>query len=351
MVNGFIPHSCPTIRKDEMRHTLECMVSDKIAPGRLSKEFELKLAGYIGLPYVQAVSSGSMAFFLILKLLDVKEGDEIILPSYAPAVLLNPIYYLKAVPVLVDCSLGDYAPIKEQVAEKITEKTRALLLSHLFGLPIQLESYRELNIPIIENAAQSLGAEVDEKKCGSLGDYSFFSFYASKMISTGGTGGAVGLKKKEDYEKLKKIIYPDESHEFSLTYPFLMNDLQASMGISQLVHIGEFIQSREKIADFYTERLKEAGKAVPGVFLGRKRIFYRYVIASEIGIDESLSIFEKYKIETKRPISLPLHRYLKLENRDFPNSEKAFRENVSIPIYPTLKKSEAEAIAKIMTKI
>jgi dTDP-4-amino-4,6-dideoxygalactose transaminase len=350
-MSDIIPHSRPTIRQNEMKKTLECMVADAIAPGNLVREFEVKLRKFLEVPVLRAVSSGTAAFFLILKLLNIKEGDEIILPSYVPAALLNPIYYLKATPVLVDVHPVDYAPLPDEIEKKITDKTRAILVAHLFGTPVSLKPYQEFNIPLIEDCAQSLGGSYEEKKCGQTGDYSFFSFYATKMISTGGTGGAVASQNPADQEKLDAMLGKEDQNAFSLSYPFQMSDLQAAMGVIQLEQLEEFIQYRKKIADFYHSHLKKAGKNVSPSFLNRKSVYYRYIVKTELEIKEALQFFEQYHIEAKRPVFQPLHRYLKLPLQEFPNTEAAYRENLSIPIYPTLKKKDAELISKIAAKI
>ncbi len=349
---NLIPHSKPTIRKHELKNTLECMITDYIGPGNLVLEFEKKLATYLSTPFTKAVSSGTMAFFLILKLLGIGEDDEIILPSYAPHILLNPIYYLKAKPVLVDINEHDFSPSIADIGEKLTEKTKAILIVHLFGKPVQVEPYRQLGLPVIEDSAQALGAQLDETKCGNMADYSFFSFYATKMISSGGVGGAIVSKEEDDLQKLNDLINRDDREEFSAVYPFFMSDIQAAMGITQLEQINEFINYRQKIANFYNQKLIDAGKEVPDFNTDSNRIFYRYLMkTNDLPIEETINIFKNYNIEIKKPIYKPLHRYLKEAPMNYPNSEKIFNEYVSLPIYPTLKKADAELVAKVATKI
>lgn len=348
----FIPHSRPTIRQEELKKTLTCMVSDYIGPGKMVEDFERSLASYLGSPYTVAVSSGTMAFFLILKLLGIKPGDEIILPSYAPKILLNPIYYLKAHPVLVDINPEDYSPSHSHLEQKITPQTKAILTIHLFGNPIDASSYRRYGVPVIENAAQALGGHFEERPCGTLGDYSFFSFYASKMISTGGMGGAITSQDLADQERLAKLIHQKDTTDFAVYYPFFMSDLQASMGLTQLSQLDSFIEYRQKIASFYNDRLLEAKKEPAPIFKNRRQTFFRYIFKStRIDAEEALSLFHNYHIEAKRPIVIPLHRYLKLPPQEFPQTEMAYRENISLPIYPTLKKTEAEKIIKIAARI
>lgn len=346
-----IPYSRPTIRKEELKTTLECLISDAIGPGSLAREFEKQLARYLDSGRVRTISSGTLAFFLILKLLKVKSEDEILLPSYAPASLLNPIRYLGAVPVPVDVSLTDYAPLKEEVQKKITEKTRGLLLSHLFGLPVKVSAYEDLGIPLIEHASHALGAQMEGRKCGSLADFAFFSFDASQMISTGGTGGAVVCKNKTHAEGLSALLEGEKTSKNEVSYPFLMSDLQAAMGLSQLSQLSEFIESRKKIADYYSQALKNAEKTVPLQFIDRSRVFFQYSVGSSLPLEESLQFFKKYEIEARRPIESPLHRILGLPAKDFPHTEQIYHETLSLPIYPTLKKKEVELIAKLAVKI
>lgn len=349
---SFIAYSRPTIRKEELRYTLECMISDQIAPGKLVSQFEEELKDLLQVPSLKTTSSATMAFFLILKLLDVKKGDEIILPSFLPQVLLNPIYYLEAVPVIVDVDINDYSPLLNSVKAKISSKTKALMLAHLFGIPIDISKYKELDIPIIENCSQALGAKWLDKPCGSLADFSFFSFYENKMISTGGSGGALASINPEIQEKAEALLKENpKSTEFKLYYPFPMNDLQASMGLSQLSQLDDFISSRRKIAAFYDQALKKIKKEPLHQFKDREIIRYNYLLKPNLAVEEALNFFHQYNIEAKKPIELPLHRILNLSAQEYANTESILRETISLPIYPTLKKSEAELIKKIAVKV
>jgi dTDP-4-amino-4,6-dideoxygalactose transaminase len=350
-MDKLIPHSKPTIREEEVKSALKCMISDYIAPGNLVKEFELNLGNYLGTPYVKALSSGTLAFYTILKLLGIKKDDEIILSSYLPHILLNPIHYLEAKPVLVDIEEKGFAPRMSEIRKKITPNTKAILITHLFGIPIEIDEYKEFGVPIIENAAQALGATFGEQKCGTMGDYAFFSFYASKMISTGGMGGAIALKDPSLYEKLGYLISREDRTDYQTSYPFLLSDVQAAMGISQLKNLDTFVDKRKQIASYYSVELKKAGKVTPDEYMDRTPCFFRYLIQSSLPIEESLGFFKKYNIEAKRPIFKPLHRYLGLDHKQFPQTEKAFYETVSLPIYPTLKKTEADNVLKVACKI
>ncbi len=354
MVSKSIPYSRPTICKEEMKTTLECLASDFIGHGDLALEFEKQLAKILTKGKVKATPSGTLSFFLILKLLKVKPQDEIILPSYVPKSLLNPILYLGAIPVLVDVSLQDQSPLLEEVQKKITSKTKALLVSHLFGLPVKVSVYKSLGLPIIEHATHALGAKIENQPCGSVGDYAFFSFSAHQMISTGGAGGALVCQKKEDQEALGFMLESKEEAEDEeglLSYPFLMSNLQAAMGLSQLSRLNYFIESRKKIAQDYSDALSKAKKSISLQFIDREPVFFQYLIKPSLPLDEALEIFIKHGIEAKKPITKPLHRYLNLPPQDFPNTEQLYHENLSLPIYPTLKKKELELIVKLALQI
>lgn len=354
MASKNIPYSRPTICKEEMKTTLECLASDFIGHGDLALEFEKQLEKILTKGKVKATASGTLSFFLLLKLLKVKPQDEIILPSYVPKSLLNPILYLGAIPVPVDVSLKDHAPLLEEVQNKMTPKTKALLVSHLFGLPVKVSNYKSLGIPIIEHASHALGATIENQPCGSLGDYAFFSFSAHQMISTGGTGGGIVCQKKEDQEVLSLMLESKEETEDEeglLSYPFLMSNLQAAMGLSQLSRLNNFIESRKKIAQDYSEALSKTKKNIPLQFIDREPVFFQYLMKPSLPLDEALEIFIKHGVEVKKPIIRPIHRYLNLPAKNFPNTEQLYHENLSLPIYPTLKKKELELIVKLALQI
>ncbi len=363
-MTGLIKHSNPTIKKKDLENVLKCLVSDNIGPGSLTQEFELKLLEYLGAKYGTSVSSAEAGLHLILKVLDIKPGEEIIIPSYYYTTILDVIYYVNAVPVLVDIDPGSYHPCFEHVSSKITDKTRAIIIPHLFGLPVNIKQFLNFNdITIIEDCGHSLGAEIktqediseenDENpgiKTGNFGDYAIFSFYATRMITTG-QGGFIVCKKKKDLESIHDLIQYDEREDYKVRYSYRLSDMQAALGLKQIDLINYFINVRREIAYIYNKKLLEVNHKIPGDYPDRPNIYYRYPIRVKLPVKEAIDLYQKQGIEVKKPVYKPLHHYLNLDKGGFPNTEEVYKNTVSVPIYPTLQPSQVDLISKVLPKI
>ncbi|MFA4932791.1 MAG: DegT/DnrJ/EryC1/StrS aminotransferase family protein, partial [Caldisericia bacterium] len=185
-----IPHSKPTLDQRDYNAVLRVLQSGQISQGEYVKRFEANLSEFVGVKGGVATNSGTSALHLALLALEVGKGDEIILPSYVCTALLNAINYVGATPVLVDIEPDSFNLDAKRVKESLTEKTKAIIVPHLFGLPADMEELQSFGIPLIEDCAQALGATYKGKQAGSFGALSIFSFYATKVIASG-EGGMV----------------------------------------------------------------------------------------------------------------------------------------------------------------
>ncbi|MEM4266709.1 MAG: GNAT family N-acetyltransferase, partial [Candidatus Nanoarchaeia archaeon] len=200
-----VPHSKPTISSDDKEAVIRAIEHGDLATGRMVNYFIDAFTEYIGKEFGVATNSGSAALHLALRALDVKSGDEVILPSYVCNAVLNAVSYCNANPVLVDINPDDYNISLEDAVAKKSDKTKAIILPHMFGKPIKnlddfLKSFE--GTPIIEDCALSVGASYNGKKVGSFGRLSIFSLRATKMLAAG-LGGVVltddkDLKKRLD---------------------------------------------------------------------------------------------------------------------------------------------------------
>ncbi|HOJ49527.1 MAG TPA: DegT/DnrJ/EryC1/StrS aminotransferase family protein [Spirochaetota bacterium] len=344
----YIYHSKPTIDKEDLRVALECMVSDYIGPGNLVIEFEKKLSNILAKTYSIATYSGTISLFLILKSLNIAKGDSVLVPAYSPSYVINSLSYLSIKPILVDIN-EDYSINTDDIDKKIDKKVKAIILVPLFGVPIDVKVYKKYNLPIIYNATQVLGSYYDNIPAGKDADFVYLSFYATKMITTGGLGGAILTDNKLYYEKIKNLIARDPNKNYP-TYPFLMSDLQASMGIAQLNRLDEFIDVRRNIANFYNENFKPRGIIIPPSFPNRKLSFFRYILKIK-EIEKVIKLVKEHNIELKRPVESPLYTYLGENPEDFPVSHLAYIQNLSIPIYPTLSNQQVKKIVKVVSNI
>ncbi len=227
-----VPHSRPTIKEEEIYAVVSNLRSGQIASGNEVELFEKDMSRYIGVLDGVAVNSGTNALYLALKALDIKPGDEVLLPTYVCASVLSAVNYTGATPVLADIDEG-YNLAPESAGKKISDKTKAVIVPHMFGCPADMDGIMELNIPIIEDCAQSIGAVYKGKKLGSFGDLSIFSFFATKMMTTG-HGGMVLTDSPELLKKLEDLTTYDEREEYGIAYNFELTDFQAAKPRSQL---------------------------------------------------------------------------------------------------------------------
>jgi len=344
-----IPHSRPTIDEDDIKAVAEVMRSGHIAEGHKVEEFERAMASYIGVNGAVALSSGTASLHLSLLSLGVKDGDEVIMPSYTCSALLNAVMTTGAKPRLIDIEKGSYNIDPGIVEDYIRKKkgggkVKAIILVHTFGLPVDIDAFLDISnkysIPLIEDSAQALGATFKGKKVGGFGLISVLSFYATKVITTG-EGGMLLSNSREILEKARDIREYDKKEAFKVRYNYKMTDMAAALGINQMKRIDSFLKDREEIARSYDEYLKNLFQ-IPLRPKGSKRIYYRYVIESK-RVERLIGLMEGKGVVCKRPVFKPLHRYI--GQKGFPNTELAWRRSISIPIYPSLSSEDVRMIA------
>ncbi len=228
-----IPHSRPTISKEDVSSVADNLIGGQIASGKETALFEKEMSEYIGALGGVATNSGTNALHLALKAIGVKMGDEVVLPSYVCASVLSAVNYTGATPVLADIESRGYNIDPESVEKKISKKTKAIIVPHMFGAPANLGKLLALGVPIIEDCAQSVGAEYIGKRVGSFGDLSVFSFYATKVLTTG-QGGMVLTNSQKLLENLANLTKYDELEEYCIAYNYELADFSAALGRNQL---------------------------------------------------------------------------------------------------------------------
>jgi perosamine synthetase len=228
--------------------------------------------------------------------------------------------------------------------KRITKKTKAIIIPHMFGLLADMEDISSLGIPIIEDCAHSIGSRYKDSYTGSFGALSIFSFYATKVIATG-EGGMV----LSDNEQLIAIIRDlrdyDEKDDFAVRHNYKITDIQAALGIAQLKKLSLFIQKRKEIADKYDRIFNDFSLPVPLVPEDREHIFYRYVVLLE-NAERFMESMMKRRVACRRPVFKPLHRYLGLSG--YATTDLIWERAVSIPIYPSLTDEEVGLITDAM---
>ncbi len=336
-----IPHSRPAIGKEEIEAISKVIRSNMLAQGTEVKNFEEKMCQFIGATHAAAVSSGSAALFLVLKALNIGPGDKVALPAFVCTAPLNSIFQAGAEPLLVDIGIESYNISIKDLMKKINRKTKAIILPHMFGLPAEIEEVLNIGIPVIEDCAMSLGATYKEKMTGSFGIASIFSFYATKVITTG-EGGMVLSNSAELIDRIKNSRSYDEREEYMVRYNYKMTDFQAAIGQVQLTRLPEFINRRREIAAIYNKEFSLINVILPVEYDYKNSIYFRYVIRKPKNALQIIHTLRKKGIMTRRPVFKPLNRYLNLTN--FPNTERAYKESISIPLYPSLSDVEIKTI-------
>jgi perosamine synthetase len=349
-----IPHNKPSIEKDDIESVIDTLNSKWIAQGEKVKEFECELAKYLSNDgYAVAVDSGTSGLHLALLSLGIRKGDEVILPTYVCTAVLNAVNYTGAIPVFTDITSYDFNISYENTVKKMNNRTKAIIVPHMYGIPADIEGFLELGIPVIEDCAQSVGAKFKNQKVGTIGDISVFSFYATKLLTTG-KGGAVYSKNRELIDSVYDLVNFDCRPEYKIRYNYHLSDFQAALGLSQLMRLNSFIKRRKEIAERYNEIIEKKKDAflveIPDT---KENVWYRYVIISEKDPEKMKKRFLKSGISTINPLERweLLHRYLKLNPLDFPNAEGIVRKTISIPIFPSLKEEEILRVCKAMNEI
>jgi len=348
MDNEVIPHSRPFITESDLNAVTAAVKSGQLSQGPEVEKFERNLAEFIGKKRGAATSSGTAALHLALLALEVKEKDEVIIPSFVCSAVLNAVNYTGATPVIVDIEPLTYNISADEVKRAISAKTKAIIVPHMFGCPAEMDKLSELDIPIIEDCAQSVGATLKGQKTGSFGLLSVFSFYATKVLACG-EGGMILSDSEDLISKIEDLRDYDNRDDYILRYNYKMTDIQASLGQNQLSLLEKFIQKRREIATRYFEEFKNCDFSLPIWKEGRDHIYYRFIIKIKADVSDYLKKLQQKKVMCQRPVYTPLHLYLNLSG--YPRATEAWQKSISIPLYPSLKEKEIEKIVTIVKDI
>lgn len=278
-MNTVIPVNEPLLNGNEKKYLCECIDTGWISSeGPFVKDFEKKFSGTINRKYGIAVSSGTAALEVAAQAIGICEGDEVIMPTFTIISCAIAVTKLGAIPVLVDSNIYTWNMNVDEIEAKITARTKAIIMVHLYGLPAEVDKILELakkyNLKIIEDAAEMHGQTYYGKPCGSFGDISIFSFYPNKHITTG-EGGMVVTDNEELAERCRLIrnlcFRKDVRYihdEISDNYRF--TNLQAAVGLAQLERLDEFVIKKREMGKYYTKNLKN----IDGLILPIERTEY-----------------------------------------------------------------------------
>ena len=262
---SFIPVNEPLLNGNEKKYLCECIDTGWISSeGPFVKEFEQKMSASVNRKYGIAVSNGTAALEVAVQALGIREGDEVIMPAFTIISCAMAVTKAGAVPVFVDSDPYTWNMKEDEIEEKITPKTKAVMIVHLYGLPAMADKILDLakkyHLKVIEDAAEMHGQTYNGKPCGSFGDISTFSFYPNKHITTG-EGGMLVTDDEELAKRcrmIRNLCFREDVRyvhdEISDNYRF--TNLQAAVGLAQLERLDEFIEKKRKMGKYYTERLR-----------------------------------------------------------------------------------------------
>jgi dTDP-4-amino-4,6-dideoxygalactose transaminase len=336
----------------------EVMESQHFILGPKVEQCEHAIAAYSACAHAVGVSSGSDALLACLMAENVGSGDEVITTPYSFFATAGAIARLGATPVFVDIDPATYNINTSQLASKITKRTRAIIPVHLYGqmadMDVVTEVAKSQGLVVIEDAAQAIGAEYRGRRAGSIGDYGCFSFFPSKNLGGAGDGGMVVTNDAQRAEKLRCLrghgAKPKYYHKL-VGGNFRLDALQAAVVSAKLPHLDHWTAARQRNAKRYDQLFAEAGMPVglPQVSAGR-HIFNQYVIRATHR-DELQAHLKKNGIGTEVYYPVPLHlqvcfAYLGHSAGDFPESERAAKESLAIPVHPELTQTQAEFVVE-----
>ena len=269
---GFIPVNEPLLDGNEKKYLCECIDTGWISSeGPFVKEFENRMSKSAGRKYGVAVANGTAALEVAAMAVGIGEGDEVIMPTFTIISCAMAVTKLGGIPVLVDSDIHTWNMNVEEIERKITKRTKAIMMVHLYGLPADVDKIMELakkyDLKVIEDAAEMHGQTYQGRPCGSFGDISVFSFYPNKHITTG-EGGMVITDREDLAERcrsLRNLCFRKDVRyvhdEISDNYRF--TNLQAAVGLAQIERLEEFVERKRNMGRFYTERLQD----LPGIIL------------------------------------------------------------------------------------
>ena len=323
------------------------------------KEFEEKLANFLGVKYVSSCSSGTSALHLALLSLGLSPGDEVIMPSLSYIATANAVSYVGGKSVFVDVNANTWQVDVKQIENSITKKTKAIIPVHLYGGVPDLKSIssiaKKYNLKIVHDSAEALGSKFQKKFSTNFRDVSILSFFPNKVITTG-EGGAVCTNNRSIYEKIEKLKSQGlkgkvEYLHSDIGYNYRMSSMSAALGVSQVDRITKYIKMKEKLFKNYQKELTPFGFRFQQFNLNTTPSYW--LIACIVPEGKSRNALKSYlyekNIET-RNIFIPLHLqppYKKSFNKNtFRNSTYISKNGICLPSSPNLSDKEFKKIIK-----
>ena len=372
-----VPFFVPWISEEDKKAVMQALNSRWLTGGPRTKEFEELFTSYTRSKYSVAVNSCTAALHLAMRALNIGSGDEVIVPVLTFAATANAALFVGAKPIFADIDEKAFNISPREIEQRITEKTKAVIVVHYGGQPCDMKEIMEIaedhNIEVVEDCAHALGALYRGKNAGTFGAVGCFSFYPTKIITTI-EGGMATTEDEQTANKMRvlrdhgmtKTAFDREDKAswyydvVDLGYNYRMNEVQAVLGIVQLKRIDDINEKRCAAAKYYTKRLSDIeGIITPYEAEDRTHLYHLYVIRvlqEKFGVnrDELFRNLSASGIGTSVHYT-PLHQltfYKKLcsGKQSFPVAERVSKEILSLPLFPTMSKSQIDFVAEEIAK-
>ena len=375
--NRFIPFSRPWIDDTEIEAVSQVLASKWISTGNRTREFERAFAEYLGAKHAIAVSSCTAALHLSLVVAEIGSGDEVITTPYTFTATAEAIRYVGAKPVFVDIHPDTLNIDTRKIEQAITPRTKAILPVHIAGFPCDMDALLDIsqnhNLTLIDDAAHAIPAEYKEQYIGTLGDLSAFSFYANKNLTTG-EGGMITTN-NDAFAKLLRTMrlhgidkdaWARQSQRniwrYDIAtegYKYNMTDIQAAMGLCQLMKLNKQHERRRNFAQIYQTELAKFPQISTPVSPDnpREHAWHLYIIQLQNGNrDAFVESLSEANIECSVHY-IPLHLFDFYQDQygyqvgDFPCAESAFERVVSLPLHPGLTEEDIHIVIDAIDKV
>ncbi|MCO4754731.1 MAG: NeuD/PglB/VioB family sugar acetyltransferase [Bacteriovoracaceae bacterium] len=366
--NKTIPMALPDITEAEAQAVLEVVHSKRLALGPKIEEFEKVFAQYTNRKHAIAVSSGTAGLHLALMALGVKEGDEVMVPSYTFVASVNCILYVGATPVFIDIDDKDYCIDVADAKRKLTSKTKAIVSVDVFGHPAPLDKLEDFcnenNLYLVDDSCEALGAKLHNRKVGNFGDVASFAFYPNKQITTG-EGGMIVTDSDEVARKCRMLMNQGRDtmsqwlEHAVLGYNYRMSEIQAALGVVQMSRLDEILNKRETVANWYNEAFKDSPWLdTQHIKEGVEMSWFVFVVTLKDGYkrDEVIKRLQARDIAA-RAYFTPIHTQPYLANYPtkgedhLPVTNKVGEKTMALPFFGDMTKEQCQQVAQEVNEV
>ncbi|MBI2043111.1 DegT/DnrJ/EryC1/StrS family aminotransferase [Candidatus Pacearchaeota archaeon] len=368
-----IPVCKPWLPGNERKYVIDALDTNWISSsGEYITRFEENFSKFCGVKYGIGCSSGFGALHLACAALELKKSDEVIAPTFTMAASINSIIITGAKPVLVDADPETYCIDVKKIEERITNRTKAIMAVHIYGHPCDMDKINYLakkyNLFVIEDAAESHGAEYKGRKCGSISDIGCFSFYANKILTTG-EGGMCVTNNLKFAERMKRL----RNHAFDLPrfihkevgFNYRLTNIQAAIGTAQVENADMLVEARRNVGLKYNEKLKDFKKIIlPKEKDYAKNVYWMYgiVLSDEVKLsrEEIMQRLKEKGVDT-RNFFIPMHKQPAYYNKtvenvpdckwDFPIANKIGERGFYLPSSSDITDKEIDEVCMVLKKV